>query len=173
MNQANFLARLLEPLVRRIEALLARGVVEGVNDASAMQGLKLTAEASQAPLDGVEHFQPYGFTSVPEDGAELLLASLRGHRGHAIALVVDDRRYRPTGGAVGEVTLYSKHGQRVHLKSDGSILITAGASSVEVTDDGVTVTGGTEVRLEASGSSIEIGAAGVTITSPGGTAEFT
>jgi phage baseplate assembly protein V len=149
------LSRLFEPIMRRISALFVRGVVTRVDDGAKLQLLQCTGLAREQ-LDRVERFQPYGLSAHPEAGAEVLLACVGGNREHAIAIAVDDRRHRPTGLAAGEVTLYSKHGQSVLLKADGSVEVTSSSA----------------IKLAVAGTSIEIAASGVTITSPTGTTTF-
>ena len=60
-----------------------------------MSGTMFAGETRQ----GMEHFEPYGHTSViksqDETGtAEALMAYVTGARAHAIASVIGDRRYR-------------------------------------------------------------------------------
>lgn len=149
------LARLLEPVLRRIAALAVRGVVTRVDDSKRMQTVQLTCLRGET-LSDVERPQPYGLSGVPEVGAEAIALCLGGSREHAIAAVVDDRNYRPRNQAAGEVQLYSRHGQRVHLKADGSVDVQSGSA----------------IKLTVGSTSIEVTSAGVTITSPGGTTTF-
>jgi phage baseplate assembly protein V len=165
-------SRLLEPVLRRIASLAARAVVTRVNDALKMQGLQLTVRTGET-LNDVERFQQYGLTSVPEAAAEAIVLCLGGNVEHAVAIAVDDRRYRPKNLAAGEVQLYSKHGQRVLLKQDGSLELVAGSSSATLTAAGAfTCAGATSVKLQVGTNSVEVSSAKVTITSPGGVTEF-
>jgi phage gp45-like len=43
---------------------------------------------------GIEHLEPYGFTSHANEGAEALILFPDADRSHAVAVVVSDRRYR-------------------------------------------------------------------------------
>ena len=76
-------ARLIAPYVRRIGNMLSRGTVAAVNAASKMQGLQLRLLADEVK-DSVEHFEPYGFTSHPNGGAEAVAVFLDGDRSHGI-----------------------------------------------------------------------------------------
>ncbi len=149
------LHRALEPILRRLSALLGRAVVSRVDDARRLQALQLSGLAGER-LDGVESFQAYGLTSSPPIGSEALLACIGGQREHAIALGVAHRESRPRNLAAGEVTLYSQHGQSVKLKADGSIELVSESS----------------IKLTVGGNSIELAGSGVTITSPTGTTTF-
>lgn len=112
------LLRLLAPLARRIRLTAARSVVSLINDALKLQGVQVKLLADEV-RDQVERFQNYGLTSVPHAGAEGIYLSLNGSRDHGVVICVDDRRYRLTGLADGEVALYDDIGQRVHLKRNG------------------------------------------------------
>ena len=94
--------------------MLARSVVVLANSARKLQSLQLRITAGEAK-DGMEHFEPYGITSCPLEGAEALAAFI-GDRSHGVVLVVSDRRYRLQGLEAGEVALYTDEGDVVHLK---------------------------------------------------------
>lgn len=116
------LHRLLAPLRTRLANLLARAVVQLVDDAPKMQVLQLGVLTDET-RSGVERIQQYGLTSVPLEGAEALVVFLGGRRDHGIAVAVDDRRHRMKDLAPGEVALYTDEGAAVHLKR-GRIVVT-------------------------------------------------
>jgi phage baseplate assembly protein V len=122
------LDRELRKLRVRLANLVARAVVSLVDDAKKMQALQVTVLDGET-RDAVERFQQYGFTSVPLEGAEVILLCAGGRREHAVAIAVDDRRHRLKGLADGEVALYHKDGAKVLLKSDGSIEISPKSGS--------------------------------------------
>lgn len=101
--------------------MLARGVVRVVYSGKKMQTLQLNLLAGD-PKDDIEHFEPYGFTSFPRDGAEAIAAFFDGDRSHGVTLVVADRRYRLKSLAAGEVAIFDDQGQKVHLTRDGIIV---------------------------------------------------
>lgn len=111
------LERLLRPLRNRVANMINRGVVSLVSDAFKMQLI----QASGLPLEivegdkGVEHFQPYGFSSVPLTGAEVLLLFPNGDHSHPLAIAASDRRHRPTAGQAGEVCMYTDEGDVIRL----------------------------------------------------------
>lgn len=136
----------LRETYRRVMMALARAVVRRVAADGGMQVLQLGLMADETK-DGVEHFEPYGFTSHPRAGAEAAVLFLGGNRDHGIAVVVADRRYRIRGLESGEVAIHDDQGQSIVLKRDG-IVVTA----PKVTVDADTV--------EVVGGSIDLGGAG-------------
>lgn len=139
------LDRMLEPLRRRLQLLVSRAVVTLVKDALDLQGVQVALLANE--VADVERFQQYGFTGVPSVGAEAIMVCVGGSRSHGIVIAVDDRRFRPKGLAEGETAQYSRFGQRITCKADGSIELKAAAGKP------VTVPGNLEVAgdLEVTG----------------------
>ena len=103
-----------------------------------MQVLQVVVYAGDV-RDGVEHFEPYGFTSCPADapsdgrGAEAIVVDLGGCSDHPVAIVVGDRRFRVTGLAKGEVCIHDDQGQKITLKRD-RILVEAPIVEVKSPD---------------------------------------
>lgn len=119
--------KLTAPLHRRIGMVVTRGVVELVNNQLKCQGLQLAIMADEVSDDKLEHFEHYGFTSVPFVGAEAVVLSPGGDRANAIAVCVTDRRHRPTDLAEGEVAIYTDEGKQVHCKRGGQVHVGTGA----------------------------------------------
>lgn len=134
------LAQALGPLARRIGNLVARGTVAAVNAATKMQGLQVRLLAGEVK-DGVEHFEPYGFTSHPNAGAEAIAAFFDGDRSHGVVLVVADRRYRLKGLAAGEMAIHDDQGQKVHLTRSG-IVVDGGGHTVTIQNAPLVTTDG-------------------------------
>ncbi len=103
------------PLHRRVSLMIGRAVLTAVKDGAARQYLQFTALAGETKGD-VEHFQPYGFTSHPLPGAQVVFACVAGDRGLPLALVADDPRYRLTDLQPGEVAIFTDEGDRIKLK---------------------------------------------------------
>lgn len=137
---------LIGPIARRVRSLVARGVVELVNDAAKMQALQLSIREGEV-VDDAERFQSYGLTSHPHPGAEVIVLSVGGLADHPVVIAVDDRRYRLAGLAKGEVALYDDLGQKVHLKRD----------RIEVTSP----------RVVVLSSNVELGAANLVALADG------
>ncbi len=111
------IARLLDPLRRRVQGMVLRAVVTAVRDSLKMQGVQVSLRHGEV-RDDVEHWQPYGFTSTPHEGAEAIVVHVGGEAEHPAAIVIDDRRYRIKSRAAGEVTLYDDQDQTITLYRD-------------------------------------------------------
>lgn len=98
-----------------LNRMLVRGTVVLVDSAKKLQGLQMRLTAGEVK-DGLEHFEPYGFTSNPLAGAEGIAAFIGGDRSHGVLLVVADRRYRIQELKPGEVAIYTDEGDKVHFK---------------------------------------------------------
>jgi phage baseplate assembly protein V len=114
---------LLRPLATRAANAVARAVVQLVDDDTRLQLVQLGVLAGET-IDGAEHHQPYGFSSVPLPGAEAVVAFPNGDRAHPLVVTVSDRRYRPTGGDPGDVTMYHHTGAKVTFSTEGDIIST-------------------------------------------------
>lgn len=123
----------MAPLARRISNMLARGSVTLVNAAGKLQTLQISLLADEAK-DAVEHFEPFGFTSNPHPGAEVLTAFIEGDRSHGIVLVAADRRYRLQNLLSGEVAIYDDHGGQIILSQTG-IIINGGGHEITINGD--------------------------------------
>lgn len=124
--------RLLAPVMRRLRLMIGRAVVTFVNDSLKMRHLQVTS-LDDGPLDDVERPLQYGQISVPLTGAEAIMVSLGGDTDSAVALVVDDRRYRPTNLVAGDSGLYHYEGHRIRLTKDGRAIVTC--KTIEVYAD--------------------------------------
>lgn len=109
------LAELIRPLASRVRAMVTRGTVAAVGDGSKMQTVQIKGRDGD---DDAERFQPYGFTSHPKAGAEVLIVNVGGDGSHPVVIAVDDRRYRIKGLEAGEVCIYDDQGQRITLYRD-------------------------------------------------------
>ncbi|QHM71678.1 phage baseplate assembly protein V [Mixta intestinalis] len=131
------LSRMLAPVMRRVRLMLGRAVVNMVNDSLKAQNVQVSMLDDETP-DDVERLQNYGLISVPLAGAEAIIGCVGADRDHAVALVVEDRRYRPTGLEAGDTGLYHYEGHRLRLTQDGRLIITC--KTVEVyADESVTL----------------------------------
>lgn len=112
--------------------MMARGTVVLAAAGKMMQTLQVRLTAGELK-DGAEHFEPYGFTSNPLAGAEVLTMFLGGDRSHAVVLVAADRRYRIKALAPGEVAIYTDEGDKVHFKRGKIIDIETGTLNIKAT----------------------------------------
>lgn len=141
-------------LLTLLRGLLGRGVVESVDDTPMMR----TIQAEFLPGDvreGLEHFEPYGFTSRVKQGAEAIGAFFNGDRSHGVVLVTADRRFR-LHVEEGEVAVFDDQGQKVVLKRDGIL--------VETPKNLTATVGGNTVATVSGTTTLKSGA--VTIDAP-------
>lgn len=99
---------------RILQGLVRRGVVTASDAGQMLQ----TLQVEDFQVREAEHFEPFGLTARPKDGAEAVVVRVGG-TGHPVCLAAVDRRYRPTGLAKGDSCLYDAHGHRVHLSAAG------------------------------------------------------
>ena len=98
-----------------LKSMMARGTVVLAAAGKMMQTLQVRLTANELK-DNVEHFEPYGLTSNPLPGAEVLTLFLGGDRSNAVVVVASDRRYRIKELAPGEVAIYTDEGDSIHFK---------------------------------------------------------
>lgn len=132
------LRQIMGPIENRVRLMLGRGVVRRIDDARQAQELQLDLLSDESQ-DAVERLQNYGFTAHPHPGAEALVACVGGLRSHAVAIVVEDRRYRLTGLQQGEVALFDDLGNVVKLGRE-AIEIVAVSKVTVIAPDGVEIT---------------------------------
>jgi phage baseplate assembly protein V len=137
--------KLLGPVWRRLRLLISRAVVTRTDSAKGLQILQL--DLLRDETREVEHMEPYGFTARPLQGAEAVAAAVGGARGHLVALVATDRRYRKRNLAKGEVALYTDEGDELVFNRGRIVRLNAG-SAVEVTAPLVTITASNSITLD-------------------------
>lgn len=103
----------------RLRLMVARGVVNLINDAGGLQLLQVEALADE-PLDGVERVQNFGQTSHPPRGSVPVLVAVAGSRDHMVAVAVDNEDHRPRGLQEGESAMYNAHGVLFLFDKDGN-----------------------------------------------------
>ncbi|WP_080244575.1 phage baseplate assembly protein V [Salmonella enterica] len=92
-----------------------RGVITRVNSAGpaqTIQGKGLDPE----PLQDIELFQHYGFTSNPLPGTMAVVLPINGKTSHGIVIATEHGRYRLKELKPGEVALYTDEGCNIVLK---------------------------------------------------------
>lgn len=136
----------------------ARGVVALVDAGRKLQSLQMRLTADEVK-DGMEHFEPYGFTSNPHPGSEGLAAFLGGDRSHGVVICVSDRRFRLQGLQSGEVALHTDEGDVMHFKRGRVIEVQTATfkvkaeTAVEFETPVIRTTG----RIESDGDQIAAG----------------
>ena len=144
---------MIERVKRRIQLLVTRGVVVLVDSESLLQMLQIKTIGG-VPLDSVEHFEPYGYTSHPHPGAEAITLSVGGRSGHEVVICVADRRYRLKGLVEGEVALHDDLGQFIILKRDH---IRVKSPKVVVESDDISFGGEGGAKVARIGDRVNVG----------------
>lgn len=154
-------------ILERVRQLMrdgvARAVLNVVDDEGNMQRVQISLLEDEV-IDDVERFQNYGFTSVPDEGSEATVVFVGADRSHPVVVVADDRRVRKKGMKPGEVAVYHKNGDFIHLKNGKEIEVKtttfkvdcttatiAAASKITLDSPLVTLTGRQQTTGEKSG----------------------
>lgn len=148
--------RVMAPFMRLVRLVVARAVVELVNDGTKLQTVQISLLAGELQ-DGVERFQNYGFSGMPVpadgDGApEAAVVFVGGDRSHGLVVALDDRRHRRKDLTGGQVVVYTASGDEILLKNDGEIVVKA-ATKVTIEAPDVQMTGNLKVdgNIDADG----------------------
>lgn len=131
----------------KMQLMVGRALLLAVDNSGKSQRLRL--QFNQDDLaDGIGRLQEYGMETNPPvgDSAEVAYMSIGGDRGLTYVIVTQVREFRPVGLAAGEVQIYTKFGQKVYLKADGSIEINAGTHAVQVTGGDITLSGNVNLK---------------------------
>ena len=111
-----------------ISNLVSRGTVSGVDATGKMQRIQGSILAGENK-GGLEHFEPYGFTSNPVPGAEFVPVFLEGDRSHGVVIVAADRRYRVTGLPAGGIAIGTP-GNSIIFNPDGTITLSTATLTI-------------------------------------------
>jgi phage gp45-like len=128
---------------RRAYLSLSRATLRQADDKPLMQELTVDFHFQEWATN-VERFQQYGLTTYPHNqtqqqgqssgaggqtgqqskqpAAEGLVTYVNGSRDHPIVIAIDDRRYRVTALAEGEICLYDDQGHQVHISRNGVVV---------------------------------------------------
>lgn len=130
---------------RQIGLMIGRAVVKLVNDAGGFQRVQLVGVGYET--NEIPRAQNYGMTSNPLPGAAAVFVCANGQRNKAVAIAVDDPRYRPQSLQPGEVEIYTDEGDYIKLARGRLVQIVAGAK-VTITAPEVDVIASTKVLLQ-------------------------
>ncbi len=152
---------------------LARCSVGVSHGASKMRTLQVEMQDGEV-RDGLEHFEPYGFTSEPhtDKKTDAVAGFFDNTKAHGIVLIIADRRYRITQLKPGEVCVYDDKNRYIYFKEDALIVDGANLPITVKTDNTVTVNANT-VKVDASTvtisstGSLELNGADIKINSSG------
>lgn len=107
-----------------LKRMITKALVSAIDDSTTMQLLKLKLDDSEV-MEDVERIQNYGFTSHPPKNSEAVVGQVCGIKDLLVALVVDSAANRIKDLLEGETAFYSKFGQIIKHKADGTTEINA------------------------------------------------
>lgn len=150
----NAVVKIVESATRqmknRIMLIVGRGRIESVDDSKKIQLVKGSLLAGEVK-DGMESMAHFGFSSNCPEGGDMIINSVASNRDHAIIIATEHREYRFKDLGSGEVVLYSKDGDHVHLKDGNAIdiktktLNITAETIVNITSPNVNISGNLEV----------------------------
>jgi phage baseplate assembly protein V len=161
------LQRFIQPLRDRVMGMVARGWVRLVYRDYPMQALQVEVLKDELS-DATEHFQPYGFTSVPLEYMDALVHYLGGDRSASIVSVVADRAHRPLTLSEGDVAIYHKSDHPTASAEDakhritltlGKLIIRVDALDIKCGESSLTMNG-SEIGLKVGASTLKMTDAG-------------
>lgn len=128
--------KLSAKLKRRIFNMLARGVVQLIDDRQGYQIIQSTLLADETRT-GLERMQQYGFTGHPPVGSETVVLFLNGDRSHGVVIAIDNRQFRLRDLEEGDIAVYTNKGNFCKLKADGEMILETPESNITLeTKDG-------------------------------------
>ncbi len=126
-------------LWQRMQSMFAMGRITASSDDGPTQRHQV-ALGPDDTRDGLRLLSGYGFTAVPQPGAEALVVFLGGNRTDGIIIATGDRRYRLRSLAPGEVAMHTDEGDSIVMKRGGTIEVNA-STKVQVNSPLVETTG--------------------------------
>ncbi|MGY8624167.1 phage baseplate assembly protein V [Chromobacterium violaceum] len=108
---------------QKMRLMVARGIVNLVNDAGGLQLLQISALDGET-RDEVERAQNFGATSHPPAGSVPVMVAVGGSRDHLVAVAVDNEEHRPKGLKAGESATYNAAGVLFLFDDQGNATLT-------------------------------------------------
>lgn len=153
------LDRILRPIKNKLYNIIGRAILTALDNSGKTLKAQVQVFGTET-FDGIDVLQNYGFESLADaadNDNEVLLSSIGGNRVMSTATAVHNREHRPKDLAAGESKVYTKFGQYIHLKADGSVKVYAPGKSVDVECGTLNVAAATRINLGS-------GAAGKVVT---------
>lgn len=116
--------QLINELKRKILLAVGIGILRIIDDTKKIQKCQISLMDNETH-SGVDRYQEYGFSSVPLPGAQAVAVSIAGSRDNSIIIATEDGRYRPLNLNAGEVVIYNQFGDKIIIKQNRTIEITA------------------------------------------------
>ena len=139
--------RLLSPLYRRMATMIGRCILSALDSSSGVQNASVTIMADEE-MKGVEYMEPYGFTSVPLQGAEGVVLNVSSRRGSCVVVSLGNRKFRLKGLKSGEVALYTDEGDKLVFERGKTVRLTTQKLIIDVAET-VDINAGQKVTINA------------------------
>lgn len=153
------LQRVLRPLARAVDNMVARAVVRLVASNGFTQILQAEISAGEVKND-LDHLEAYGMAAAPLPGSVALCLFVGGERDNGAAILVHDQRHRPRTLAPGDVALFTDQDDpaaaaedarhRIQLTRDGTLVIRCRRLDIKCGDERLVMEEGTGFRLSYS-----------------------
>ena len=140
------LNRILAPIRTKIMHVVSRVVLSALDNTGKTLRGKFVLYGSDI-YTGLDILQNYGFESMPDAADEdniAILHSIGGSIAMGATTGIHNRKHRPKTLQAGEAVMYSKYGQSVLFKNDGSVIITPAAGQAVLLNG----TGGNPIMLD-------------------------
>lgn len=119
---ARFVHRAGRSMRSRIRGMVRRCLLRSVDSSGSGQTVDVLSFSDREHL-GVEHSEPYGFTSNPPSGSEGIALAVAGDSANTVVINLGSRSVRLSGLESGEVAMYHQDGASVVMRSNGDIEI--------------------------------------------------
>ena len=109
----------------------------------------------------IRMLQQYGFASVPDDGSEAVALFVGGSRDNGVVIATQGEASVMPSLDKGEVALFSRHGQKIVLRKDGTVEVEAASEkdiifkSSLVVDGDIESSGGISAKGDIKGADLK------------------
>lgn len=114
------ISKTIAPLKRKVLLSIAHGIIEATKDDGDLQFIQATYMADETKND-VRKMHHFGFSSHAPKGSECIAVSVAGNREASVIIATENREFRFKNLGEGEVAIYSKDGDYIHLKDGNAI----------------------------------------------------
>ena len=134
----------IKDLESRIAGAATRGVLKETYDDGGVQRSKVDGFAGEE-LDQIQYAMPFGITTVPPKGSDVILLSLGGNRDGAVAIAQMSSGARPKGLSEGDVMIYDLSGNAISLGKDGMAMQDKNGNSIQMSNGSLVIVGNVQV----------------------------
>lgn len=115
--------KILQPVFERLRLIVGRCVIKAVSYSSKEQNAEIELIAGEKRRN-VQFIQQYGFSSCPKGDVSGIAVFIGGRRDNG-AVIASNGDDISSSLSPGEVMVHSPFGQKIFLKEDGSIEVSA------------------------------------------------